>query len=62
MKENENIKQKPIKSNGFSSGGMICGSVKIDDSSRNNNTSIKQYTSMINEEMNDLLKAIKVKC
>ena len=39
---------------------MICGSVKIDDSSSNNNTSIKQYISMINDEMNNLLKQSKL--
>ena len=38
---------------------MICGSVKIDDSNSNNNTSVKQYSSMINDEMNDLLKQSK---
>jgi len=39
---------------------MICGSVKIDDSSSNKNTSIKQYISMINDEMNNLLKQSKL--
>ena len=38
---------------------MICGSVKIDDSSSSNNTSIKQNISMINDEMNNLLKQSK---
>ena len=32
---------------------------KIDDSSSNNNTSIKQYTSMIHDEINNLLKQTK---
>ena len=45
--EDENIEQQPVKSNQLSCGEMICGSVKIDDSSRNNSTSIKQYISMI---------------
>ena len=40
---------------------MIYGSVKIDDSGSNNNTSIKQYISMINDEMNNLLKQTKLK-
>ena len=35
---------------------MLCGSVIIHDNDTNNNISIKQYTSMINEEMNTLLK------
>ena len=39
---------------------MICGSVGIDDSSSNNNTSIKQYVSMINDEMNSPLKQSKL--
>ena len=39
---------------------MICGSVKIDDRSSNNDTSIKQYISMINYEMNNLLKQSKL--
>ena len=51
-----NIKQQPIKSNQLFCDEMICGSVKIDDSSSNNNTSIEQYISMINDEMNNLLK------
>ena len=38
---------------------MVCGSVITDDSS-NDNTSIKQYTSMINDEMNNLLKQSKL--
>ena len=41
-------------------GEMIRGSVKIDDGSSNNNTSIKQYISMITEGMNDLLKQSKL--
>ena len=39
---------------------MICGSVKIDDRNSNSNTSIKQYTSMINDEMDTLLKQPKL--
>ena len=39
---------------------MVHGSVNIDDSSSNNNTGIKQYISMINEEMNNLLKQSKL--
>ena len=39
---------------------MICGSVNIDDSSSNNKTSIKQYISTINDEMNSLLKQTKL--
>ena len=39
---------------------MICGGVKIDDCSSNNNTSMKQYISMINNEMNNLLKQSKL--
>ena len=39
---------------------MICGSVKIDDCNSNNNTSIKQHISMINNEMNNLLKQSKL--
>ena len=35
---------------------MIYGSVNIDDSSSDNSTGIKQYISMINEGMNNLLK------
>ena len=35
------IEQKPFKSNHFSSGEMICGSVNIEDRSSNNSTSIK---------------------
>ena len=59
--ENEQIiEQKPFKSNQFSSGEMICGSVKIDDSSSNKSTSIKQYISMINADMNNLLKQSKL--
>ena len=38
---------------------MICGSVKINDSSSNNDTSIKHYTSMINHEMINLLEQSK---
>ena len=39
---------------------MICGSVKIDDSSSSNNASVKQYISMINEDMNNLSKQTKL--
>ena len=56
MEEIKNIKQNPLKSNQLSSGEMICGSVKIDDSSNNNNASVKQYISMIHDEMNNLFK------
>jgi len=45
-----NIEQEPLKSNQLSSGELICGSVTIDDSSSNNNTSIKQYISVVNNE------------
>jgi len=38
---------------------MICGSVRIADSSSNNNTNIKQCFSTINDEMNNLLKQTK---
>ena len=49
-----------MKSNQLSCGEMIYGSVKIDDRNSNNNTSIKQSISMINDEMNNLLKQTKV--
>jgi len=39
---------------------MICGSVKIDDSSSINNTSVKQYISRISDVMNNLLKQTKL--
>ena len=57
--ENENIEQQPSKSNQLSCG-EICGSVRIDDSSINKNTRIKQYISMLNDEMNNLLKQTKL--
>jgi hypothetical protein len=60
MKIIKSIEQQPAKSNQFSCGEMICGSVKIDDISSNNNTSIKQYISMINDEMNNPLKQTKL--
>ena len=56
MKKMKSYRTKSFESYQFSSGEMICGSVKIDDSSSYNNTSIKQYISMINDEMNDMLK------
>ena len=61
MKKMKNIEQQPIKSNQLSCGEMICGSVKTDDSSSNNNTSIKQYISMINDAMNKSIGANKIK-
>ena len=39
---------------------MICGSVEIDDSSSSNNTSIKQYILMLNDERHNLLKQSKL--
>ena len=38
---------------------MVCVSVKIDDIS-SNNTSSKQYISMLNDEMNNLLTQTKL--
>ena len=43
MNKMKNIEQQPIKSNQLCCGEMICGNVNIDDSSINNNTTIKQY-------------------
>ena len=54
--DNDTIEQQPYIPNQLSNGEMMCGSVIINDSDTNNNISIKQYTSMINEEMNTLLK------
>ena len=51
-----NIEQQPLESNQLSCDEMICASVKVDDRSSNNNTSVKQYISMINDEMSNLLK------
>ena len=58
-----NIEHNQLEKNQLSSGEIICGSVIIDDnnnSSNNSNTSIKQYISMINDEMNNLLKQSKL--
>ena len=38
---------------------MICGSVNI-DASRSNNTSTRQYISLINVEIDNLLKQSKL--
>ena len=54
----DTIEQQPTISNQFSNGEMMCGSVIIDSSS--NNMSIKQYISMINEDINSLLKQSKI--
>ena len=63
MKEIRNLKQQPLKSNQLSCGEMICGSVKVDDSSiNNNNASMQQYISMINDEMKKSIEANKIKC
>jgi len=51
--------QKPVQSNIFSTGEMVCGSVIVDDSSTNK-ISIKQHISMVNEGMNTLLNQSKL--
>ena len=60
MKKMKNIEQQLIQSNQLSCGDMICGSVRIDDSRSNTNTRIKQYISMINDEMNNMLQRTKL--
>ena len=55
----DTIEQQPTISDQFSNGEMMCGSVIIDDSS-SNNMSIKQYISMINEDINSLLKQSQI--
>ena len=68
MKKNRNIETQKIqnisnfKKKQLSGGEIIFGSVIIDDNnnSSNNTTSIKQYISMINDEMNNLLKQSKL--
>ena len=59
MRKLKNIEQQPVKSNQFSCGEVIRGSVKIDDSSSNDNTIIKQYISMMIDEINNLLQQTK---
>jgi len=53
-KSKKSIKQQQLKNNQLSCGEVICRSVTIDDSksSNSNNTSIKQYISMISDEVN----------
>ena len=60
MKKMKNIEQQPIKSNELSCGEMICGSVKIHDSSSITNTCIKQCVSMIKDDMSNLMKQTKL--
>ena len=61
MKESRNISNISNLKSQLSCGEIICGRVTIDasNSSSNNNTNIKQYISMINDEMNNLLKQTK---
>ena len=60
--EKQKYRTSATSKNQPSSGEIICGSVIIDDNSNssNNNTIIKQSISMINDEMNNLLKQSKL--
>ena len=59
LKQNQKSEQNDDEEQPLKSNQLSC-SVKIYDSSSNNNTSIKQYISMINDEMNSLLKQTKL--
>jgi len=55
-REHQQLKKKQL-----SNCEMICGSIIIyDNNSSNKDTSIKQYISMINDEMNNLLNQSKL--